>query len=140
VSNADVQRFDTVSRQVGTAATTYGAQAASMQDVVTCDSLQGTYDGQVRPMVGVLLSMGGRMDRQMDGMGHMADGDMACSADAMQAELDRHRGGARPGDGRDDGHDGGRRRRYGRGPLHPQRRRQLHLPALRPPLRPWARR
>jgi hypothetical protein len=94
VSNADVQRFDTVSLQVGTTATAYGTQAATMPDVVTCDSLQATYDGQVRPMVGVLMSMGGRMDRQMDGMGHMSDGDMACSADAMQAELDRHRGAA----------------------------------------------
>jgi hypothetical protein len=94
VSTADVQRFDTVSLQVGTTVTTYGTQAASMQDVVACDSLQATYDGEVRPMVGVLMSMGGRMDHQMDGMGHMSDGDMGCSADAMQAELDRHRGAA----------------------------------------------
>ncbi len=94
VSTADVQRFDTVSLQIGTTATAYGTQAASMQDVVACDSMQATYDGQVRPMVGVLTSMGGRMDRQMDGLGHMSDGDMGCSAAAMQAELDRHRGAA----------------------------------------------
>jgi hypothetical protein len=92
LTSADVQRFDTLSLEVGSAATAYGVQAGAMQDGPACASAQGAYDGQVRPMIGTLGGMSGRMDGQMDGMGRMADGDMGCTADAMQAELDRHRG------------------------------------------------
>jgi hypothetical protein len=92
VTSADVQRFNSVSHDVASAATTYGTQASGMTDAASCSSTQSAYDGRVRPMVGQLQRMGPGMDDKMASMHQAPDADMECAANAMSAELDRHAG------------------------------------------------
>ncbi len=91
ITSADVQRFNATAQEVATTAATYGAQAGGMTDAASCSTAQSGYDAQVRPMVGNLQSMGGGMDGEMGSMHRASDADMACAANAMMAELDRHR-------------------------------------------------
>jgi hypothetical protein len=93
VSAATIQAFNADALGVSTAAASYGTQAAAMTSAATCASAQGAYDPQARPKVLEMQGMGPAMDRGMGSMGstgHMADEDMACAANAMMAELDRH--------------------------------------------------
>jgi hypothetical protein len=90
VSSAEIQAFNAAALGVSAAAASYGTQAAAMTSTATCTSAQGAYDPQARPRVLEMQGMGPRMDRGMGSMGHMADEDMACAANAMMAELDRH--------------------------------------------------
>jgi hypothetical protein len=87
----EIQKFNTAAQGVSTAALTYGNQAAAMTSPATCASAQNTYDSQVRPLVGQMQGMGASMDAMMGSMNHMDAEDMGCSANAMMAELDRHR-------------------------------------------------
>jgi hypothetical protein len=94
VSSAEIQAFNAAALGVSTAAASYGTQAATMTSAATCTSAQGAYDPQARPKVVEMQGMGAAMDRSMvsmGSMGHMADDDIACAANAMMAELDRHR-------------------------------------------------
>lgn len=90
VSQADVQAYGALSRQISTAATAYGTAANATIDVTNCNSTHATYDAQVHPMVDRMRSMSGAMDQQMGMMGHSVDADMACGADAMTSELAHH--------------------------------------------------
>lgn len=89
--SAEIRTFNSTAQLVSSAATEYGTQASIMTSVATCTGAQDAYDGQVRPMVGRMESMAGSMDAMMGSVHHAGDGDMACSALAMMAELDRHR-------------------------------------------------
>jgi hypothetical protein len=90
VDAGQIQAFSSTALAVSSAATTYGNQAATMTSASTCAADQSAYDGQVRPMVARMQGMAPAMDDMMGSMNHMADGDMACAAAAMMAELDRH--------------------------------------------------
>jgi hypothetical protein len=90
VSQADIQAFRGDAQVVSAAATSYGTQAAAMTSITACNTTQGAYDDQVRPMIGRMQGMGTSMDEMMGSMNHMGDGDMECTANAMMAELDRH--------------------------------------------------
>jgi len=92
VTSADVQKLNALSQDVSAAATTYGTHAAAMTDTGSCSSAENTYDAQVRPMVGQIQGMGTAMDDEMGSMNHMSDADIECGAQAMMAELDRHKG------------------------------------------------
>ncbi len=91
-TQADVQRLDALSQSVAVAAAAYGAHAAGMADTASCLGDESAYDAQVRPMVAEMQGMTPPMDAEMGSMGHMSDADMACGAQAMAAELERHRG------------------------------------------------
>jgi len=88
---AEIQAFNTAAQGVSSAVATYGTQAEAMTSPASCTAAQTTYDAQARPLVGLMQGMGASMDGMMDSMGHMDADDMACSAGAMMAELDRHR-------------------------------------------------
>ncbi len=90
VDAGQIQSFSSTALAVSSAATTYGNQAATMNSASTCAADQSAYDGQVRPMVARMQGVAPAMDDMMGSMSHMADGDMACAAAAMMAELDRH--------------------------------------------------
>ena len=90
ISSAEIQAFNAAALAVSTAAATYGTQAAAMTSTATCTSAQGAYDPQARPKVIAMQGMGVAMDGSMGTMGHTSDEDMACAANAMMAELDRH--------------------------------------------------
>ena len=90
VSSTEIQAFNAAALGVSTAAATYGTQAAAMTSTATCTSAQGAYDPQARPKVIAMQGMGVAMDGSMGTMGHTSDEDMACAANAMMAELDRH--------------------------------------------------
>ncbi len=91
VTTADVQKFNTLSQNVSSAAATYGTTAAGMTGAPSCNDAENAYDAQVRPMIGQMQGMAGAMDDRMGSMGHMSDADMDCGANAMMAELDRHK-------------------------------------------------
>ncbi len=90
LDSGQIQSFSSTALAVSSAATTYGNQAATMTSASTCAADQSAYDGQVRPMVDRMQGLAPAMDGMMGSMSHMADGDMACAAAAMMAELDRH--------------------------------------------------
>lgn len=94
VSTADVQAYNTDARDVAAAADAYAIQAATMGSAAACATDESGYDGQVRPLVGRMQGHGAGMDAMMGSMGHLVDGDMECTANAMLAELDRHRAAA----------------------------------------------
>jgi len=92
LNSAEIQAFNTAAQGISAAAATYGTQAAAMTNAGTCSNAQATYANQVQPMLAQTKTMGTAMDKQMGSMGHMADGDMECAANAMEAELARHGG------------------------------------------------
>ena len=91
LDTAEIQAFNAAAQGVSAAVTTYGTQAAAMTSPATCTSAQDSYDSQVRPMVGQMQGMGADMDAMMGSMNHMDAEDMGCTANAMLAELSRHR-------------------------------------------------
>ncbi|MBP1654715.1 MAG: hypothetical protein H6Q28_1271, partial [Bacteroidetes bacterium] len=148
LNTAEIQAFNASAQGVSAAVTTYGTQASAMTSVATCTSAETSYDTQVRPMVGQMQGMGADMDAMMGTMNHVDAEDMGCSANAMLAELNRHQAVAcasttdmtpnkneaqplpRPrlhGWDEHGRHDG---QRVDDRPLHPQRGRQLHVPAV----------
>lgn len=90
-SGGTPQQLNALALAVSSAATTYDAQAAGMGNASACAADEDQYDGQVRPKVGQMQTMGPQMDEMMGSLGDAADADMACAADAMMAELDHHR-------------------------------------------------
>lgn len=91
-SGADPRNLNALSQSIVSAAAAYGVQASAMTDATACNGDETGYDGQVRPMVEQMQSMGPQMDQMMSSMGRGADADMACAANAMMAELDHHKG------------------------------------------------
>ncbi len=91
-SGASPQTMNALAQSISSAATAYGTHAGGMMDVTACNGDEASYDGQVRPMVEHMQSMGPQMDQLMSSMGHGTDADMTCAANAMMAELDRHQG------------------------------------------------
>jgi len=90
MTTTQVQDFRSAAVGVSTTAASYGAQAGAMSDLPTCTADEAGYHAQVAPMVDRMAAMAGAMDGHMASMGHPADGDMACGAAAMMAELARH--------------------------------------------------
>jgi hypothetical protein len=90
----EIQAFNTAAQGVATAAASYGTQAAAMTSPATCATAHDSYDAQARPLIGQMQGMGPSMDAMMGSMNHMDAEDMGCSANAMMAELDRHRAAA----------------------------------------------
>ncbi len=84
--------LNSLSQNVSAAAEAYGIQASSMTDPMSCNADESSYDAQLRPMVEQMQAMAPGMDQSMSSMGHGDDADMACAANAMMAELDRHKG------------------------------------------------
>lgn len=86
----DVRAYAGLAQQISASASAYGTAAEATSDVPSCQSGHGAYDAQVRPMVERMHAMSGDMDREMATMGHTAEADMTCGADAMIAEFDDH--------------------------------------------------
>lgn len=89
-----VQGFHALARDIATAATAYGAAAATMSDLAACSPAETAYDGQVRPIVQQMRVLARDMDATMGSLGQAPLGDMSCGSDALLAELDRHRAAA----------------------------------------------
>ncbi|HET8541304.1 MAG TPA: hypothetical protein VFL83_15620 [Anaeromyxobacter sp.] len=79
---------------IGDAAAAYHSGAATMADADACASARAAYDADVRPMVERAREMAVAMDAHMAEMGRAGHADMACAAQAMMDELDRHAGAA----------------------------------------------
>jgi hypothetical protein len=86
--------MNSLSENISSAAAAYGTQANGMTSATACGTDETGYDAQVRPMVEQMTGMAPGMDQKMGSMGHGGDADMTCAADAMMAELDRHKGAA----------------------------------------------
>ena len=86
----DVQAYSRLAEQISTTSASYATAASATTDVPGCQAGHAAYDGQVRPMANRMRSLSGDMDHEMETMGHAADADMTCAADAMFSELDHH--------------------------------------------------
>ncbi len=86
----DVRTLNTAAQHVSTAVTAYATQASGMTDTAGCTAAETSYEGQVRPSIAQMQSMGPGMDQLMGSMGNAANADMTCAANAMMAELDHH--------------------------------------------------
>jgi hypothetical protein len=84
--------MNALSRKISSAAAAYGTEASAMTDVTACTIDETSYDAQVRPMADEMQGMAPGMDQTMGSMGKGSDADMTCAANAMMAELDRHKG------------------------------------------------
>jgi hypothetical protein len=94
-SSADeVRTLNGLAADSASATSTYGSQAAAMSDTTSCNADESTYEARIRPMITRMRGMGPSMDLMMTSLGHPADSDIACGADAMMAELDRHHAAA----------------------------------------------
>ena len=91
VTTADVQKFNALSQNVSSAAASYGTTATGMTGTASCNDAENAYDARVRPMISEMQGMAPRMDDKMGSMSHMPHADMECGANAMMAELDRHK-------------------------------------------------
>jgi hypothetical protein len=91
-SGASPQVMNSLSQSISSSAAAYGAQASEMMDTTVCNNDETTYDSAVRPMIEQMQGMGPQMDQMMSSTGHGSDADMTCAANAMMAELDRHKG------------------------------------------------
>jgi hypothetical protein len=87
---ADVRAYAALAQEISGAASSYATAAGATSDVPGCQSAQGAYAAQVRPMLDRMHAMSGGMDREMGMMGPATHADMTCGADAMLAELARH--------------------------------------------------
>jgi len=85
-----VAAFRAAADGIDAAATAYGRAAATIPDPDACLSMHAGYDADVRPMIERMRELSGWMDDHMASMGHAGHADLACGADAMAAELDRH--------------------------------------------------
>lgn len=90
VTGSEVSTYAALAQQIGSTAGAYGASAAASPEPAACASIHASYDAEVRPLVDRMRSMSGAMDDQLATMGHAADGDLGCGADAMEAELAHH--------------------------------------------------
>lgn len=94
METVDVQSFHSTAQAISIAVTAYGSSAAGTSDGTSCASAESSYEAQVGPLMQHMHGLAGAMDARMSSMGHMASADMTCAADAMTAELGRHRGTA----------------------------------------------
>jgi hypothetical protein len=90
-SAANTQTLNTLSQNISSAAAAYGTQASGMMDTTACNTDETGYEAQVRPMVEQMQGMGPEMDQMMGSLGHGTDADMTCAANAMVAEINRHK-------------------------------------------------
>ena len=89
----DVTTYADLTTNAEAAATSY--ETSMMQSGVTtasCEDIHDAYDAHVRPMIAQMMHMSGAMDDVMEQHGGHSATDMACTAAAMMAELDHHRG------------------------------------------------
>jgi hypothetical protein len=91
-ANPSPEAMNALSQDISAAATAYGTKANGMPDATACTADETSYDDQVRPMVDQMQGMAPGMDQRMGSMGNGGDADMTCAANAMMAELDRHKG------------------------------------------------
>lgn len=89
---ASIARYQTLTADVQSAATAYGAtMAGTGMTVQGCAAAHDAYDAQVRAWLSQLVQQGGSMDAYMDAHDGAAAADVACVASAMVQELDAHR-------------------------------------------------
>lgn len=89
-----IRDFRETAQAIGAAATSYQADAAGLADLADCTGTHHGYDAEVRPMLEHMREVAAAMDAHMAEMGGHAHADMACLAQAMLDELDRHAGAA----------------------------------------------
>lgn len=93
----DVATFRATAGEIDAAAAGYDAAAAGVADREACLEVHAGYRGDVGPMIDRMRAMADEMDARMSATCDDArHADMACAADAMRAELDRHGAAACP--------------------------------------------
>lgn len=91
---AAMQAYQALGQDVSGAVATYQAETATLPDDPTCQSAHEEYATQMAAMVDRMVTMSGAMDRHMAENGHAVPIDMACVAEVMAAEFERHHAAA----------------------------------------------
>jgi hypothetical protein len=84
--------YQDLSTDVRTAASQYGMTMMGSETALSdCANRQAQYDATVRPLLGKMVGMSGRLDDYMNHHGGAADADYRCVSASMMDELDYHR-------------------------------------------------
>jgi hypothetical protein len=89
-----MQAYQAVGQDVSGAIASYAADTASMADDVACEATHAEYAEQMGLMLERMREMSTEMDRHMGDYGHTIPADLACVAEAMAAEFERHHAAA----------------------------------------------
>jgi hypothetical protein len=91
---AALQDFQAVGAELSTVVATYGTAAAALADPAECAPLHAGYADHAGRLAARMREAGEAMERHMASHGSMGPGDTTCGADAVLAELERHRAAA----------------------------------------------
>ena len=85
-----VQAYQALGQEMTDAVTTYQVGTSTMAYPAACQAAWETYHAEMADMVARMQEMSGVMDQHMGHDDPAVAGDMACVANAMAAELERH--------------------------------------------------
>jgi hypothetical protein len=91
---AAMQAYQALGQDVSSTVTTYQADTATLPDDTTCQAAHETYATRMAAMLDRMVEMSATMDEHMAEYDHAAPPDMACVAEVMAAEFERHHGAA----------------------------------------------
>ena len=89
--STDLAAYQAVGQNLATTVQGYSVQSGSATSQTACQQVQAQYDHSASPLVDRMHEMSRTMDRHMDGEGSHDLADMECVAQAMEAEMARHR-------------------------------------------------
>lgn len=88
--SSTVQAYQALGQEMTDAVTAYHAGTSTMADTAACQTAWQAYHADMAVMVARMQEMSGVMDQRMGDYDHAGAADMACVANAMTAELERH--------------------------------------------------
>ncbi len=91
---AAMQAYQALGQDVSSTVATYQADTAALPDDAACEAAYEKYEAPIAAMLGRMAEMSAMMDRYLAEYFFAAPPDMACVAEAMLAEFERHRGAA----------------------------------------------
>lgn len=91
---AAMRAYQALGQDVSTTVATYQGDTASIPDDPACRAAHEKYATRMASMLDRMATMSGTMDRHMADRDHAVPADMACAAEAMAAEFERHHAAA----------------------------------------------
>lgn len=91
---AAMQAYQALGQDVSGTVATYQADTATIPNDATCQAAHETYANRMAAMLDRMVEMSATMDQHMAEYGHAAPLDMACVAEVMAAEFERHHAAA----------------------------------------------
>jgi hypothetical protein len=89
-----MQAYQALGQDVSSMVATYQADTATLPDDPACRAAHEEYRTRMAAMLDRMVEMSAAMDQHMAEYGHAVPRDMACVAEVMMAEFERHHGAA----------------------------------------------